>query len=39
MVEEQRLVVELTAGLAYYVEVNGYNTASMRYDYKLVIID
>ena len=37
--EEQRLVVELTAGLAYYVEVHGYATANMPYPYKLVIID
>ena len=38
-VEEQRIEVELTAGLAYYVEVHGYNTAAMSYDYKLVIVE
>jgi hypothetical protein len=38
-VETQRLGVDLVAGLAYYVEVNGYNTGSTAEDYKLVIID
>lgn len=38
-VETQRLGVDLVAGLAYYVEVNGYNTGSATEDYKLVIID
>jgi hypothetical protein len=38
-VETQHLGVELVAGLAYYVEVNGYSTASTAEDYKLVIID
>ena len=38
-VETQRLSVDLVAGLAYYVEVNGYNTGSTAEDYKLVIID
>ena len=37
--ETQRLSVDLVAGLAYYVEVNGYNTGSTAEDYKLVIID
>jgi len=36
---EKFLSVSLTAGLAYYVEINGYDTAQMPYDYKLVIID
>lgn len=38
-VETQHLGVELVAGLAYYVEVNGYSTGSTAEDYKLVIID
>ena len=38
-VETQHLGVDLTAGLAYYVEVNGYNTGSTTEDYRLVIID
>lgn len=36
---EQKLGVELTAGLAYYVEVNAYNSGSSRVDYRLVLID
>jgi len=35
----QQLSVELVAGLAYYVEVNGYNTGASTLDYKLVVID
>ena len=35
---EQFLAVELQAGLAYYVEINAYNTTDV-YDYKLVVID
>jgi hypothetical protein len=38
-VETQRLGIDLVAGLAYYVEVNGYNTGSTTEDYRLVIID
>lgn len=38
-VETQRLAVDLVAGLAYYVEVNGYNTGVGSQEYKLVIID
>ncbi len=37
-VETQHLGIDLVAGLAYYVEVNGYNTGSTPEDYKLVII-
>jgi hypothetical protein len=37
--ETQHLGVDLVAGLAYYVEVNGYNTGSTAEDYKRVIID
>ena len=36
---EQILHVEFTAGLAYYVQVNGYNTGTIGFDYELVIID
>ena len=35
---EKFLGVELSAGLAYYVEINAYNIAG-DYDYKLVVID
>ena len=38
-VEEQRLAVDLVAGLAYYVEINGYNTGTTAEEYRLVIID
>ena len=38
-VETQRLAVDLVAGLAYYVEVNGYNTGPDAEDFRLVIID
>lgn len=38
-IETQHLEVDLVAGLAYYVEVNGYNTGATTEDYKLVIID
>ena len=37
-VETQHFSVDLVAGLAYYVEVNGYNTGSTEEDYRLVII-
>ncbi len=36
--DAQRLGLDLEAGLAYYVEVNGYNTGSTPRDYRLVII-
>jgi hypothetical protein len=32
---EQSVDVDLTAGLAYYVEINGYNAGNVRYDYQL----
>jgi hypothetical protein len=38
-IETQHLGIDLVAGLAYYVEVNGYNTGSTGEDYRLVIID
>jgi hypothetical protein len=37
-VAEQIFTVDLEAGLAYYIEINGYNTV-FEYDYKLVLID
>ena len=36
---EQVVSAELTAGLAYYVEVRGHNTGATPYTYQLVIID
>jgi hypothetical protein len=36
---EQTVTAELSAGLAYYVEVHGYNTGPMDYPYQLVIKD
>jgi len=38
-IAEQMVSAELTAGLAYYVEVHGYNTGATSYSYQLVIID
>ena len=38
-VAEQVVQVDLTAGLAYYVEINAYNTGVDGFDYELVIID
>lgn len=35
----QKLTVNLTAGLAYYVEVNGYNMAGVEYHYRLKVTD
>ncbi len=35
----QELAANLTSGLAYYVQVQGYNTGQGRYDYRLVIVD
>lgn len=35
----QEVVADLTAGLAYYVEVNGYNVGEERYDYRLAVVD
>ena len=34
---DQSVEVELTAGLAYYIEINGYNVGNVRYDYELAI--
>lgn len=38
-VARQEVSVELTAGVAYYVEVHGYNTGGISLDYKMVIAD
>lgn len=35
----QEIEAELTAGFAYYVEINGYNATGERYDYRLSIMD
>ncbi len=35
----QEVVADLTAGLAYYVEVNGYNAGEERYDYRLAVVN
>ncbi len=35
----QELAADLSSGLAYYVQVQGYNTGEGSYDYRLVIID
>jgi len=37
-ISRQEFAVDLTAGFAYYVEVNGYAAAD-RYDYRLAIVD
>jgi hypothetical protein len=37
VVERQELAAELTAGVAYYVEVNGYNADTFAYSYRLAI--
>jgi hypothetical protein len=38
-VAEQMVTAELTAGLAYYVEVRGVKTGSTPYPYQLIIVD
>ena len=35
----QEVVADLTAGLAYYVEVNGYNVGEESYDYRLTVVN
>jgi hypothetical protein len=35
----QEITAELTAGFAYYVEINGYNVGEEDYDYRLAIVD
>jgi len=36
-VVQQEIEADLTAGLAYYVEVNGYNATADNYEYRLVV--
>jgi hypothetical protein len=38
-VASQQVTTELTAGMAYYVEVNGYNAVAFDYEYRLAITD
>ena len=38
-ITRQEIVADLTAGFAYYVEVNGYNAGGASYDYRLMVID
>jgi hypothetical protein len=35
----QQVTTELTAGMAYYIEVNGYNANAFDYNYRLAVID
>jgi hypothetical protein len=37
VIEKQEVAVELTAGMAYYIEVNGYNADTFAYPYRLEI--
>ena len=38
-ITRQEIAADLTAGFAYYVEVNGYNSGGAIYDYRLMVID
>lgn len=38
-VASQEITAELTAGFAYYIEINGYNTGAANYDYRLAVLD
>jgi len=38
-VASQQVTTELTAGMAYYIEVNGYNAIAFDYNYRLAVID
>ena len=38
-VAKQIFTADLTAGLAYYVEINGYNTGPDGFAYKLIVVD
>ena len=38
-VASQEITAELTAGFAYYVEINGYNAGAANYDYRLAVLD
>jgi len=35
----QQITAELTAGFAYYIEVNGYNAVAFDYDYRLAVLN
>jgi len=38
-IASQQLTAELTAGLAYYIEVNGYNAVAFDYHYRLAVLN
>ncbi|MDH3266553.1 MAG: hypothetical protein OEM25_06270 [Gammaproteobacteria bacterium] len=38
-VARKQVTTELTAGMAYYIEVNGYNAVAFDYNYRLAVID
>jgi hypothetical protein len=38
-IASQEITAELTAGFAYYVEVNGYNAGEFNYDYRLAVLN
>ena len=38
-VASQQITTELTAGFAYYIEVNGYNATAFDYDYRLAVVN
>jgi len=38
-IANQEITAELTAGFAYYVEVNGYNAGAFNYDYRLAVLN
>jgi len=38
-IANQEITAELTAGFAYYVEINGYNAAGANYDYRLAVLE
>jgi len=38
-IASQEITAELTAGFAYYIEVNGYNAVAVDYDYRLAVLN
>ena len=38
-IASQEITTELTAGFAYYIEVNGYNATAFDYDYRLAVVN
>ena len=38
-IASQQITAELTAGFAYYIEVNGYNAVAFDYDYRLAVLN